>query len=56
MTAERLFCCFKFLSENPAEAAPTPVLSVAEGPPNCRAWEPGQLVSKKVKPLVFEST
>jgi len=26
----------KRLSENPAEAAPTP--------PNCRAWEPGQLV------------
>jgi hypothetical protein len=26
----------KYLSENPAEAAPTP--------PNCRAWEPGQLV------------
>jgi hypothetical protein len=32
------------LSEKSAEAAPTPVLSVTEGPPDCRAWEPGQLV------------
>jgi len=26
-----------------AEAAPTPVLSAAEGPPGYRAWEPGLL-------------
>ncbi|NIO67763.1 MAG: hypothetical protein GTN71_01535 [Anaerolineae bacterium] len=46
----------KSLSERSAEAAPTPVLSpalsgvegAAEGPPGCRAWEPGLLVFGKV--------
>ena len=34
----------QFLLQNPAEAAPTACPERAEGPPNSRAWEPGQLV------------
>jgi hypothetical protein len=30
-------------SENPVEAAAMPVLNIAEGPPDCQAWEPAQL-------------